>query len=295
MINLLFLRTFITLVETRHFTQAAQQLHMTQPGVTQHIQKLEAQLDAALLIRFGKSFELTVAGEKLYEYGVRLLDEQAQLKAALHEDDPYQGICRLACSGAIALRLYPVLLGLQRAHPKLSIQLEAAPNQRIIERIKAYQTDIGIISQLSHDPELEQILLGYEKLTLVVPVGAPTDWEHLQSLGLIDHPDARHYATQVLTLNYPKEFGGMDTVPVSGYVNQIGQILLPVAKGLGFTVIPESVVSGFAEPACLTQAPLEYPVREPLYLTIKKHRQLPQRYQQIIELFQQQWASTVEE
>ncbi|MRY60822.1 LysR family transcriptional regulator, partial [Parabacteroides distasonis] len=41
MINPLWLNTFKTLVEVGHFTQTAEKLYMTQPGVSQHIKKLE--------------------------------------------------------------------------------------------------------------------------------------------------------------------------------------------------------------------------------------------------------------
>ena len=37
MLNPVWLETFITLVDTGHFTQTAEKLHMTQPGVSQHI------------------------------------------------------------------------------------------------------------------------------------------------------------------------------------------------------------------------------------------------------------------
>ena len=49
----------------------------------------------------------------------------------------------------------------------------------------------------------------------------------------------------VLETNYPDYFRGMGQIPESGYINQLGQILLPVANGLGFTVIPKSSLDAF--------------------------------------------------
>ena len=63
-INSQWLRTFITLVELKHYSQTADKLCMTQPGVSQHIKKLEAQMGARLLNRIGKKFELTEAGSQ---------------------------------------------------------------------------------------------------------------------------------------------------------------------------------------------------------------------------------------
>ena len=63
MINPTWLNTFCTLVEVNHFTQTAERLYMTQSGVSQHIKKLEQQVDCALLERHGKQFTLTVQGQ----------------------------------------------------------------------------------------------------------------------------------------------------------------------------------------------------------------------------------------
>ncbi|MEE3118022.1 MAG: LysR family transcriptional regulator, partial [Pseudomonadota bacterium] len=66
MINPVWLRSFCTLVEVGHFTRTAEQLHMTQSGVSQHVRKLEEQLALSLLVRQGKQFTLTDAGRRLY-------------------------------------------------------------------------------------------------------------------------------------------------------------------------------------------------------------------------------------
>ncbi len=67
MINTLWLRSFCTLVELKHFTRTAERLHMTQSGVSQQIRKLEEQLGVVLLKRQGKTFSLTEAGERLLQ------------------------------------------------------------------------------------------------------------------------------------------------------------------------------------------------------------------------------------
>ncbi len=72
MLSSYHLKTFITLVEFLSFTQAAKELGLTQPAVTQHIQKLEKELGKSLVIRHAKEIELTLAGDTLYQYAVQL-------------------------------------------------------------------------------------------------------------------------------------------------------------------------------------------------------------------------------
>jgi DNA-binding transcriptional LysR family regulator len=129
MLNQQWLTTFIKLVQVGHFTQTAEKLFMTQPGVSQHIKKLEQQVGVALINRIGKGFELTQAGLSLFDYGVKLQQEQVQLLDSFQVDDAFAGECRIACSGSMAMLIYPHLIEYQLQHPQLSMSVEAAPNK----------------------------------------------------------------------------------------------------------------------------------------------------------------------
>ena len=101
MINPLWLNTFKTLVEVGHFTQTAEKLYMTQPGVSQHIKKLEQACDCELLSRENKSFELTEQGRIMYRYALKLEKDQEDLFESLSFDNPYSGQCHLSSSGSL--------------------------------------------------------------------------------------------------------------------------------------------------------------------------------------------------
>ncbi|OLQ71101.1 LysR family transcriptional regulator [Photobacterium proteolyticum] len=281
MLNTQWLQTFITLVEVGHFTQTAEKLFMTQPGVSQHIKKLEAQTGTPLLERFGKRFELTPAGETLYHYARRRRDDELALFQALQNDDPFTGECRIACSGSLATYLYPHFLKHQQTHPNLAIQLEAAPNKRILDNLNTNQIELGIITQNVAIPELEQEKVGAEQLCLVIPAGMEKvviNMEQLNQLGFINHPDGEHYVRQIIQANFDHSFNSIDSLKVAGYINQLNQILLPVSLGLGYTVLPEKAVTCFPLQTKIHVVSLDKPVYENLYLIRKKHRPLPKRY-----------------
>lgn len=69
------------------------------------------------------------------------------------------------------------------------------------------------------------------------------------------------------------------TLPRQGYINQIGQILLPVALGLGFTVLPASAQVAFDQAGKLWCHRPKQPVSQTLYLAQKRHRPLASRYE----------------
>ncbi|GGI77933.1 LysR family transcriptional regulator [Shewanella gelidii] len=289
MLNPTWLYTYQTLVETGHFTQTAEKLHMTQPGVSQHIKKLEQRCGYPLIKRENKGFELTEQGKMLYSYARQVRLEESKLLEKLGADEPYQGTCNVACSGALALMLYPELLKLQQQHQGLHMQLEAAPNHQILSDVQSGKLDIGIVTQLPSGNLFDSTVIGYETLCLVLPrsyEGQEITPQGLMACGLIDHPDALHYLSLYFEQCGHPELAKirLDRLPKTGYINQIHQILLPVANGLGFTVIPESAFKQFANKQALTIAPTERKVKETLYLVHKRHRDLPKRYETITTL-----------
>ncbi|MDW2178424.1 LysR substrate-binding domain-containing protein, partial [Vibrio sp. 1637] len=131
--------------------------------------------------------------------------------------------------------------------------------------------------------------IGREALCLILPhayKAEPLTPEILQKCGVIGHPDAEHYMTLFFDQCAEPQLKEikMSDMPLSGFVNQLSQILLPVSKGLGFTVLPQSAVESFPNREELHVAQLKQTVYEDLYLVKKRGRTLPLRYTTIKEV-----------
>ncbi len=61
------LKCFLRVAERMNFTRAAEELFLTPPTVTHHIQKLESELGVQLFQRDSKSVQLTLEGETFYQ------------------------------------------------------------------------------------------------------------------------------------------------------------------------------------------------------------------------------------
>lgn len=287
MINPLWLRTFCTLVDIAHFTRTAEYLNMTQSGVSQQVRKLEDQLDQELLIRQGKQFTLTDAGERLYKEGRELLSRLSDLEMSIGDDPAYEGTVKVVSPGSVGLKLYTQLLLLQQKHPKLIIDYRFAPNHEVERLVSENKVDLGFMTRPSTLGDVHIKPVATEELLLITPHNIKdSSWEQLQALGFIDHPDGAHHAALLLGANYA-EFEQGQTFKYSGFCNQIALILEPVALGLGFTVLPRHAVAAYGKPEKIFVHQLTTSVSETLYLARLRHRRLTNRQKKIIEVAEQ--------
>lgn len=282
MINPVWLRSFCTLVEVGHFTRTAERLHMTQSGVSQHVRKLEDQLRQDLLIREGKQFRLTDAGDRLYCEARLIIQSLSNLEQRVRDDPADEGLVRIMSPGSVGLKLYPHLLALQQQHPKLIIDFRFAPNDDIEQAIAEHEVDIGLMTCPSSLDSVSVEAVAEEALLLVTPKTlTKPSWPQLVALGFIDHPDGAHHAGLLLSANYP-EFQHSNLFKPRGFSNQISLILEPVSMGLGFTVLPAYAVDAFQKPELVNTHRLANPVSETLYLGTSREKFIPNRVRTVI-------------
>lgn len=282
MLNATWLETFTVLCEMGHFTQAAQKLAMTQPGVSQQLRKLEDQVGQALISQHGKTFSLTPAGEAMFALGQQRRQEERLLRAQIEADDPTRGEAHLACSGGFAMMLYPKLTPLMQASPELEIHLHAAPQQTVLKGVLDGQFDLGLLGHDPDHPRLSADLIGREELCLILPsadLPETVTFEDLETRGFIAHPDGFAYADDLFSLNFPDEFQGADRLRLRGYLNQMSQIPAPVADGAGYTLLPRSGVDSFRQPDRLAVAALPQRIHHELWLIQRRGRPLSARLQ----------------
>lgn len=249
MLNATWLDTFTTLCDVGHFTRTAELLGMTQPGVSQHLNKLASQVGKSLISKDGKSFTLTPAGEAVLAIGLARREQERELQDTINFDDPDVGDISIGCSGSFAMWVYPHILDRMHHAAELVISVTAAPHMSIVTSVLDGALDLGVVAEPISHPRLDAVELAREELCLVVPrsfAGQDLDLQLLNQLGFVAHPDGYAYADDLFSLNFPKDYKGADRLRVRTFVNQIGQIPIPVARGLGYTILPKSGVDAFA-------------------------------------------------
>src|SRR5919199_5092786 len=142
------LAAFCEVVERKSFSNAAEQLGVTQPAVSLQIRSLEKRLGLQLLDRSGRRVEPTEAGHRLYRAAQRMLALEGQLLEEVVGDETTElrGELALGASTGPGGTVVPVLLSeFQRSHPELRVELFVSDTNRVIDQVAERELELGIV------------------------------------------------------------------------------------------------------------------------------------------------------
>ena len=239
------LEHFVAAAEERHFTRAAQRLHIVQSGLSASIRALERQLDAALFVRSTRRVELTPAGLALLPEARRTL---AAAQAATDAVAAVQGLLRGTLAvGTMqilppAVDLLAVLGRFHAEHPAVELRLRQAGTGTLLEEVRNGTLYLALVAPVGRPPTgLSMRQLASDPLLVAC---APThrladrgqvDLAELAGERFVDfQPDwglrmllDRHFAAAGLERTTALE------------VNDVPSLLELVAHGLGIALVPE--------------------------------------------------------
>jgi len=114
----ILLQTFLTVAEAGQISEAARRLHLSQPTVTGHIRRLEANLETTLFIRSAKGVSLTERGAHLRESVQDVFAELEQILQELDRTREVNGTLTLAASTTVARYFVPrIFIRFHHYHP----------------------------------------------------------------------------------------------------------------------------------------------------------------------------------
>lgn len=123
------------------FTQAAQELHLTQSAVSRQIQELEQQLGVPLFQRRHRSLALTDAGQQLFSAAAQVLSTMRAVTDRLRAASGRNVLSVTTMTSFAALWLVPRLTAFAREHPGIDVRIATDPRMKDLER---EGLDVGI-------------------------------------------------------------------------------------------------------------------------------------------------------
>lgn len=144
------LRAFVTVAKLKSFSQASVRLCRVQSAISQQIQKLEKQVNAVLFIRNRNGVKLTVQGERLLPYAVKMLSINDEAAAALCEKQP-KGSLRIGTSDTYATCfLQDILMSSSERCPELQIEVHCGYSEAIWSKYEKGELDIVLTQRSPH-------------------------------------------------------------------------------------------------------------------------------------------------
>src|SRR6266849_4753971 len=165
------LEVFLAIARAHSYRQAAETLHTSQPGLSQHVRELEAELGVRLFDRLSRGVLLTEAGGLLEERAKRVFATLTDVREVLGELQGLQrGTLLVGASTTPGIYVLPAVIGeFRRRHPGIDFRLRIANSRVIEEAIRAHEVDLGVVGGHGLAPGEECLAAGLaDELVLIV-------------------------------------------------------------------------------------------------------------------------------
>jgi DNA-binding transcriptional LysR family regulator len=291
------LKAFLLTARHQSFSRAAEQLYITQSGMSVLIRELEEQLGFRLFDRTTRRVTLTEFGNRFLPIADRSLVELES--AAQNIGRSATAANRRLTLGAMPLiagNLLPAAIGeYAKRDPGLEIELHDAERSRLVAMVSAGELDAALGCFIEPVPGLRRIpihrfsLMAIQSQAEALRLGRPLRWDDLVEARLIgaraDNP------VQQLVERHLQRLGRHD--PPELVFNYMETIIAMAAAGAGVAVIPT-----FAAPVCRSHGLAMWPLQDPvvpveLYEITDRGRKLPQgaaEFNEFLKGYIAQWA-----
>ena len=167
------LLVFATVAEKSNFSRAAEELHMTQPAVSQYIRTFEQQIGTRLMERTNKYVRLNKAGEIVYHHAKEILGLYSRMQY-LVDDLMYKAEGRLSIGASYTFGEYVlpgIIAALEQQFPNIEATATIGNTEKIAGMLSAQQLDVGIVEGGIKDVQLQEEYLADDMMVITAPPG----------------------------------------------------------------------------------------------------------------------------
>jgi DNA-binding transcriptional LysR family regulator len=171
MVDIQKIETFLRAAESSSLSEAAKQLHLSQPTVSHHIKMLEQELDVTLFLRSNVGLQLTDAGRLLLPWARRLMHDTNDLREMMSSlQDDIVGELRIACSTTAGKYILPQMAArFSRQYPGILVRILACGPEQTTFNLLDGEAHLGVVSTEVDDASLESQKFFRDVITLIVP------------------------------------------------------------------------------------------------------------------------------
>lgn len=155
--------TFLAVCQYMNYTRAAQELNLTQPGVSQHIRWLEDQYGVKLFHYANKRLTLTQEGEQLRAMALTMKHDTQSLQRTFREPGPLAHRLNMGVTPTVGMYLIPKPLARYHSrYPDSPISVQVSNTQRLCAALDRGELDFAIVEGYFSKRNYDSILYRHE-------------------------------------------------------------------------------------------------------------------------------------
>ena len=168
--NLGHLRVFYYVAKNLSFTQAGNDLCITQPAVTAQIKAFENQLNLKLFKRKGRKIFLTPESNILYEYAAELFKHEKEIEKIIDDlKGLKRGVLQLGAAKTYARYFMPFLMSsFLKSYPNIRINLSEGSSQAMINSLLNFKNEIAVIAKTETNRYIRFMPFSREELVVIL-------------------------------------------------------------------------------------------------------------------------------
>jgi len=185
------LTVFLSVVKNKSFTKASNELHISQPAISQHIKEIERFYNVRLFERKKNTILLTRHGKIFFSYANDIHSKYQELEFEMNlTNQQDKGKLTIGASTTISQYILPPIMAVyMNRFPEIELSLISGNSEQIEEAVYNREVDFGFVEGLIHKKEFNYSVLAKDELVLVTSVKNKTkneiDLEELKTLPLI--------------------------------------------------------------------------------------------------------------
>ena len=145
--NIEQLHFFLVVAKVLHFSEAAEELCISQSSLSKHIKSLEKELGTSLFERTTRSIKLTSAGKALHLHAEKIVEEYVRMQTSVKEFLP-TGSKTLSIAAVPVLDCYDLtdmILSFSKRNMDIKVNIFEEDARYAIKELEDHKADIGIL------------------------------------------------------------------------------------------------------------------------------------------------------
>lgn len=283
------LKVFVSVFKNKSFTKAAEEIHLSQPTISDHIKSLEEEFDCKLFDRLGRTIIPTKEAEALYSLAEEIIEKASTLKEVIGQfKKEITGELIIGASTIPGTYIMPPMMAVfQKRYPSISFQILVSDSREIIESVSKYELLLGIVGAKLGNEQINYIPFVEDEL-VVISSPSLLDSSKITLKKLIKFPMVLREegsGTRRETEKILESRGvSLDNIKIAGIFGSTDAVKQAVKAGLGFSILSKFSVADELKHNILKEIKLtDIQMKRKFYIVTHKRRTLPFLYNTFLQ------------